>query len=156
MAAPGAPLAGDAREHVEVRVPHGEARGAPLQEPVAERRERHEQQPGEERRRLEAHRVTFVHSAWSWRSTRSACGTDAATVATAVTVRPADARRTRTASRSDVAGLRVGPERERVIRAEQPRPRGAASDDAHGRTRDEPRVTTLRSIGFAGERRRLA
>ena len=66
VAQPGASPSGDRGEHLEVRVPHRVARRAPQQEPVAERRERDEHEAEQEERRLEAHRVTRVQSAWSW------------------------------------------------------------------------------------------
>ena len=144
-------VAGDRCEHLEVRVPDGVPRRAPQQQPVAERRERDERQAERGGRRLEAHRVTLVQSAWSWSWTRSRRGTDGATVAAAVTVLPAVLRRTRTAPRSVGAGLVLGAERERVIASRAGASRRGSAPTARTVAPDtSAALDDRRSIGFAG------
>ena len=100
MAPPGTAPPRDAGQDLEVREPHRIPRRASLQEPVAGRGERHDQQRREERGRLEAHRVPREQRLWSWSSTATLCGTLGATAAVATTRLPETTRRTVTARSS--------------------------------------------------------
>ena len=138
-----------AGQHVEVRV----ARTANLGKAVVggastPPRDRHEQEAEEE---LEPQKLTGSPScrAWSLRaSTGARCGTDGATVATALAIlHPVDGCvRARSMASPGSAGVRST----NACVAEQAGSSRATPDDAHRRPREQPLPDHRRSMGWAG------